>query len=460
MDYNEIIKEFSVVVYGNLEPYNQVLSKSRCRIFYKRFNRNGTYITDEFAERLLSTIPYTPVKGIYDGYNDDYTDHGVRREEGRIYGIVPENPNFAWENHLDEDGVERTYACVDVLLFTGLYKEATEIIGKAQSMELYEPSIKGSIQFIEGKKAYVFEDACFLGLQVLGEEVEPCFEGAAFYTFYDSLKNIVTKLEQYNLNLDNNNKGGNEMPNIKFKLSDSQKFDMIWSLLNPNFNEAGEWTVDYCICEVYDEYAVAYSYETGNYERVYYTKNDANDSLELNEKKKCYIVDVTEEEKQSLESLHELNGGTYEKVEETYSKVSGLEEKISEYEQKIEENETSIATLITERDENQSKFEQAEASINSLNEELETLKNYKLEIENKEKQAVIDKYSEQLDEEVIAKYTEKISEYSVSNLEKDLAFELVQANPTIFTTNPQSLRVPKDNTPKEGIERILEKYKK
>ena len=49
MDYNEIIKEFSVVVYGNLEPYNQVLSKSRCRIFYKRFNRNGIYITDEFV---------------------------------------------------------------------------------------------------------------------------------------------------------------------------------------------------------------------------------------------------------------------------------------------------------------------------------------------------------------------------------------------------------------------------
>ena len=44
--------EFSVSVYGNLEKYNDVLSKSRCRIFYKYGNRNGCYITDEYAEKL------------------------------------------------------------------------------------------------------------------------------------------------------------------------------------------------------------------------------------------------------------------------------------------------------------------------------------------------------------------------------------------------------------------------
>ena len=46
------IKEFPVVIYNNLEEYNKVLSKARVRIFYKGHNRNGTYITDEFAEKL------------------------------------------------------------------------------------------------------------------------------------------------------------------------------------------------------------------------------------------------------------------------------------------------------------------------------------------------------------------------------------------------------------------------
>lgn len=177
----ELIKEFPITIYGNLEIYNKTISKARCRIFYKGANRNGTFITDAFAEKLLSTIPYTPVKGIYDASDVDYTDHGQKRTEGRIYGVVPENPNFAWEKNLDEDGVEREYACVDVFLYTALYEEAKSITGKSQSMELYEKSIIGDWKIIQGQKYFVFEDAAFLGLQVLGEEVEPCFEGAAFF---------------------------------------------------------------------------------------------------------------------------------------------------------------------------------------------------------------------------------------------------------------------------------------
>jgi hypothetical protein len=84
---------------------------------------------------------------------DDYTDHGRERYEGRIYGIVPENPNFAWEKHLDVDGVERTYACTDVYLFTGLYKqEAFDIVGKSQSMELYVDSIEGEWKVVRTLK--------------------------------------------------------------------------------------------------------------------------------------------------------------------------------------------------------------------------------------------------------------------------------------------------------------------
>ena len=165
---------FSLSVYGDITKYNEVLSKARCRIFYTGANRNGTFITEEFAEKLISTLPYVPVKGIYDTMKDDYTDHGRERYEGRIYGIVPENPNFAWEKHLDIDGVERTYACTDVYLFTGLYKqEAFDIIGKSQSMELYVDSIQGEWQYINGKRYFVFTEGHFLGLQALGEDYEP-----------------------------------------------------------------------------------------------------------------------------------------------------------------------------------------------------------------------------------------------------------------------------------------------
>ena len=457
---DNIIKEFPITVYGNLEKYNDVISKARCRIFYKKDNRNGTYITDEFAERLISTIPYTPVKGIYDNFNEDYTDHGKERYLGRIYGIVPENPNFAWEEHEDEDGKIREYACVDILLFTALYEEAGDIVGKAQSMELYEPSIKGNWKVIEGKKVFVFEDACFLGLQVLGTEVEPCFEGAAFFSLYTSLKDMVEKIEQYTLNFQKKTEGGKEeMPSINFKLSDNQKHDALWTLLNPNYNEEGGWEIACAICDIYDDYAIVYNYENGSYERVYYKKDDNSDSLELGEKKKCYIIDVTEEEKNALATIQALNGGNYVKADETFSKVEDLEEKISDFEQKIEEKDTAISTLTTERDDAQHNYENAENTIATLNSELETLKSYKLQIETKEKEEVLSKYSEQLNDEILTSYREKIADYTASDLDKDLAYELVKSNPTIFTKNPQPRYIPKDG-PKGGIEEILAKYRK
>ena len=209
--------EFPVAVYGNIEKYNDVLSKARCRIFYKYGNRNGTYITDEFAEKLLETLPYAPVKGIYE--YDDYTDHGSRRSEGRIYGIVPENPNISWEPHLDEDGVERTYACADVLIFTALYAEAGDIVGKSQSMELYEPSLKYHQAIYDGQKFIVFDEGCFLGLQVLGDDVEPCFEGASFFELQTSIDKVIKKIQEIEAIYTKN--GGTETMEINFKLSDT-----------------------------------------------------------------------------------------------------------------------------------------------------------------------------------------------------------------------------------------------
>lgn len=454
--FDSDIKEFPVSIYGNLEKLSPVLSKARCRIFYKYENRNGTYITDEFAEKLINSLPYTPVKGIYDEFNEDYTDHGEKRNLGRIYGIVPENPNFSWENHLDEDGVERQYACTDVYIFSALYEEAGQIVGKSQSMELYQPSIKGDWTIINGKKLFKFEDGCFLGLQVLGDEVEPCFEGASFFSLYNELKNMVQQLKKYSLNFD---KGGtSEVGKLNFKLSDSQKHDAIWALLNDKYTEEGHWEITYTICDIYDDYALVYNYETGSHEQVYYTKNDATDSVELGERKKCYVIDVTEDEKKALDALRAFNGGTYEKIDENVKDVDTIKQQNSEFSIKIEELNNSVATLTTERDTNAQNYTNAQATISTLTEELETLKNYKLNVETQEKEQVISSYSELLSEEILTSYREKISEYnSAKDLDKELAYELKQSNPTVFTKTPQY--IPKDHST-SGIEAILAKYKK
>lgn len=448
--------EFPISIYGQIEPFNDVLSKARCRIFYKGANRNGTFITDDFANELISTLHYVPVKGIY--LLDDFSDHGHSREEGQIYGIVPENNNFAWEQHLDEDGIERTYACTDVLLFTALYPEASEIIGKGQSMELYEPSLMYHTAILQGQKQIVFEHGSFLGLQVLGDNVEPCFEGASFFSLQESIRDTIQKIKEFTIVSEES-----EMSKINFKLSDDQKYSAIWSLLNPNYTEEGDWTCEYSICAIYDEYALVVCLENGQYERVNYTKNDEDDSVVLGERTIVYIIDVTEKEKDTIETLRQLNGDTYELVNENLTNAENNARVCEEQGSKIDEMTQTIATLNTEAESETAKYTALEGQYNELNsqysalvEENTALKDYKQAVETQRKEAVMAEYAEKLPEEVIDTYKAKLGEYTVEDLDMHLAYELKKSG---LAFKPEAEYVLKD-TPKTGIEQILSRYKR
>lgn len=472
---NNLNLNFQISLYGTYEKFNEVISKIRARIFYTGINRNNTYITEEFAEKLLKTLPYAPIKGIYDEDKQDYTDHGKRRDIGKIYGVVPAEPNVTWEDFLDDDGVTRKYACCDVLVYTATYKEANEILSKPQSMELYKNSVKGEWEIIENKKVFKFSDACFLGLMALGEDTEPCFEGAAFFSLYTQLKEMADKIDaftkQNEINKNFGLEGGVNQMNINFKLSDNQKHSAIWSLLNVNYNEESNWEVDYSVCEIYDEYALAYKYSTNEYFRVPYQKNDETDSVSLGEMVRTYIMDVSETELAALKALKVLNNESFEKVDEI-----------------LTEKDTTIASLTTEKEtletekatfeqdkialENEkvtlsNEIENKDTTIGELNSKIENLETgksaletYKVGVENKEKDIVIEKYSSLLNEEVISKYTEEIGNYTVKDLEKELAYELTLTNPTIFSKGIDTL-VPKLDKPKlTGAEKILEKRKR
>lgn len=458
---NTSIGEFPVVVYGKISKYNDVLSKARCRIFYKYGNRNGTYITDEFAEKLLSSLPYTPIKGIYDIEEEDFSDHGEKNSLGRIYGIVPQEPNIGWEKFIDEDGIEREYACTDVLLFTALYKEANDIVGKAQSMELFPPSLKYHNIIVNGQRYICFDEGCFFGLQVLGDTVEPCFEGSSFYTLQDSITKAMKAIEEYT------NQGGQlKMPNINFKLSDREKFDAIWNLLNPDFNEEGNWTCTYFVSEVYDEYVLAFNYETQQYEKISYTKDDEKNLVELGEKVTVYVEWVTTEEKDTLETLRKLNGDTYELINENLVNAEKNAKLVEEFDTKIEDYDAKIATLTQRVDDTnhsltevQELYEEAKDNILTLSTENTDLKNFKLNIETQQKLAVIDEYNGKISEDILDSFKEKIQDYTVLDLDMQLAYELKKSNPSVFSKSSNPDYVPKQKQ-LTGVEAILSHYEK
>lgn len=477
-DFSKIPTAFDVTIYGNLEPVNETISKSRVRIFYKGMNRNRTFISEDFANQLIASLPYTPVKGIFNKDAIDYEDHGEDNTDGRIYGIVPADPNFAWEDHMDEDGVTRTYACADVFLFTGLYPEAKLIPGESQSMEIFRGNLQGEwrISTEDNQPYYHFLKGCLVGLQVLGMDTEPCFEGAAFYSLSKDLQELVDYIKKFSKKEEKV-----KMDKTLFRISDNEKADILFDLINPNFNEEGGWQLDGIVTEVYDDYALCVS-PTG-YRRVYYTKD--GDNISIGESVNVQIVDVTESEYSALEAMKAI-GGTYEaannayvdatvKVEALESEKASFEAKITEYEAQLNNSETTEETSeesseesseepatensveetseepVTENSnaDESANEEQAvdftaqiaaleaekvemEQKISDITSENESLVAFKKAVEKSQKEAILTKYEEYLPESAIANFQSEMDNYSVEDFKKEVCTAAVEADPTFF----------------------------
>jgi hypothetical protein len=49
------------------------------------------------------------------------------------------------------------------------------------------------------------------------------------------------------------------MDKSKFRISDNEKADILFDLINPNFNEEGNWEINAIVVDVYDDYALCVS---------------------------------------------------------------------------------------------------------------------------------------------------------------------------------------------------------
>lgn len=411
---------FVATVYGNLVPLNNsALSKARLKIFYKGMNRNGSYINEEIAEKLISTLPGTPVVGYYDSDKDDFLGH-VSPESNRAYGFVPEEMNFKWEMFLDPDGVYRTYACTDIILWTGRYPIASKIVGKSHSMELNPDTVEG--EWVEHDDEYYFEftNAEFFGLCVLGEEYEPCFEGSSFYELHQQennasiSKDLKEMFSLYKSTIDSaeeNPTGGQEMEDEKLKPQD---------LDNDSVEE-----------EVKDQE-----------EEV---KEEENKPSETEE-----VKDESSEEGEEEETDEEEKEEEQEEPEQEEENEEEESEETDEPEEEEEKEEVDFNSALAEKDK----------TIATLEAELKELREYKKAKVNEEKEEVLNTYSNKLTEEEIADFRNKIEDYnSAVELKKDIAVCLLdkQSNEEKIEESNYALINSRKNT-FTGIEAIVAKY--
>ena len=154
---------------------------------------------------MAATLPGCPIVGFYDEVKGDFAGHQRSIELGdgkwkerdltKAYGYVDSTAKIWFQKFID-DGVEHTYLMTEGYLWTSIYEEAKKVIehGSNQSMELNEEHLNGSWATDENgwPTFFIINEAMIQKLCILGEDVEPCFEGAgiaAQFSLDESFKN-------------------------------------------------------------------------------------------------------------------------------------------------------------------------------------------------------------------------------------------------------------------------------
>ena len=225
----------------NLQPMdiNPLMSKCDVKVLYIGQNRNRSSITKQVATEMSKTLRGCPIVGYYIEKKEDFGDHGdqvIIDGEGikfnkltKPYGFVAPDARVWFQFFEDQDEFGNTcvreYLMTEGYLWTGQFEECQRVLENSnpQSMELDEKTLKGywSTDNNKGVDFFIINDAVFSKLCILGDDVEPCFEGAnvsapnlssQFSKDDEFTKSLFTMMSELKFAL-NNSEGGKPMHN-------------------------------------------------------------------------------------------------------------------------------------------------------------------------------------------------------------------------------------------------------
>lgn len=408
MNHNRSVATIDAPEFINLQPnaMNPGISECEIKVFYLGQNRNHSYIDKSTAIQMANSLPGTPIVGAYRKDVEDFGDHGniMHIEDGEItfscktvpYGFVAPDADVWFQKFTDTDDfgneVEREYLMTTGYLWTDQYPEVMQCIteGKGQSMELDGDSMDGrwATDNNTGIDFFIINDAIFTKLCILGDDVEPCFEGASV-TSPEVSKNF-SKDAEFSRTL------FSMMNELKFALQNKGGSDMPENIEQVEVEETIEDTSEVEVEET----------ET---EEVEETEESAEDVAE----------DEGEDSDDSEDVEFACGTEQYadEEKEEEEEPPAG-EEKLAEEEEK-KKKPTSEHSL--------EEYDALQNEISEMREELEALRAFKLEQENAKKDALINKYFMLSDEDKADIIAHK-SEYSLNEIEAKLALVYVKKN--------------------------------
>lgn len=446
---------FNDVSFSPIVPINNLpnIGQSKVRVFYKYRNRNGSYITDEVADMLIKSTEggIVPIVGFFDVEGNDFTSH-VPEDLACGYGYCDQF--LGWEKVVDKDGIEREYATFSVKLFTNYFAAANKIIGNPQSMELDRSSIQGDwVMMDDGEEYYVYKTARMQGFTVLGKNVEPCFEGAAFFskdenqTKFEKFSLLLTELQE-KVREANSNKGGKKAMIFNVPNMENEKYSALFEMLNSNYNEEHNFEVNEVIYQMTED--TAYTFACG----------------EAKQRKYSYSVD--EEGNLSYELVEEFGydgelAANYSALQESYNEVSA---NYTQAQTLIEEQQNTISTFEANSEEKEQQFAEERANfeqqIADLNAQIsavnEKLSNYEAQlqaIEEAKKNALVESYEKIISADEIEEIRQGLKDFNYDELESKLA--VCFARNSLKDTN----KVPViDNNNESSFAKLMANYKK
>ncbi len=236
------IKLDSPCEFVNVSPLNPLISKCQIKVCYvgEDPNRNGSIITKEVAAEMANSLPGSPIVGFFSEEKDDFEGHEKEieiTEDGELkfveltkpYGFVDINAKVWFQKFLD-DGVEHEYLMTEGYLWTGQYPEVERVLdgNNGQSMELDSNSLKGTWVKVynENTQFFIINEAVISKLCILGEDIEPCFEGASIKTefsfgeeFNQNLLALIQAVKEYQM------EGGVIVPEQEKEVLDETKVE-------------------------------------------------------------------------------------------------------------------------------------------------------------------------------------------------------------------------------------------
>lgn len=474
---------------------NKYVTHAKLKVFSVGSTGDKRVFTKQFSDQLLQTLPSTPVVAYYDEDEDDFKGHHIIQY---VFGYVPENATISYVDEV-VDGKKVTFALTDVLLFTGRQDNigtiASKIIGHAHSLELDPKTAKYEIVRTNGKiESVTFKEGNFIGLSVLGTNEKPAFAGSAFFTEGSELDLFINSFKEFKEEVELYKSGGEKMDN-EINLPNPKSYqEFKKSSLTEKINSVvkaleNQGYYGYFIDAIDESYVFrVYMEDSAEFYRIkqvdgaitsmevvyprYLTEAEINnvEAPNFNESTNEEIteaVENTEVEEQFEEVIEQVTEATEAATEEpAVVETETFEEVTETVEETVEENldthivvEAQILEQGMEDVREQTNKEEVQGSQAAYTSALNDAERQELnEYRKKAKFELIDMYTE-LDDEIKEDFRNRHAEFTVDQLDKELAYVLVKSQRQNKKGGIKVFAMLQDTPKEETLADIVAKYK-